>query len=328
MLTAALPVVTAASGPRADRAAEWAAQWAAQWAAEHSGELGELVAQRGAVLVRGLAVTSANEVAAVARAVGIEPMPEREGFAPRDSYAEAVYSATKWPPDEPICMHHELSYVHEVPSRIVFGCLKASATGGATQVADGHAVLTALPPDLVDRFAAHGWLLTRMYNEAGVPWTTAFGTDDPARVDAYCAAAGVSREWLPGGQLRTWQRRAAVIRHPHTGVPLWFNQVAFLNERTLDPVVREYLVSLYGPEGLPFNTACGDGSPVTTEIVETINEVYLKAAVGEPWRDGDVLIADNIQMAHSRQPYEGSREIVVVFGNPVRLSQPTFADAG
>lgn len=261
----------------------------------------------------------------MARAAGIKPMLEREGFAPRDSYGEAIYSATKWPPDEPICMHHELSYAYEVPSRILFGCLKAPAKGGATQIADGHAVLEALPPDLVDRFATNGWLLTRTYNEAGVPWATAFGTEDPERVAAYCSASGVSHQWLPGGQLQTQQRRAAVIRHPHTGTPVWFNQVAFLNERTLDPVVRDYLVSVYGPDGLPFNTACGDGSPVTTEIVQTINEVYLHAAVGEPWRDGDVLIADNIQTAHSRDPYEGSREIVVVLGNPVTISHSMLA---
>lgn len=318
MRAAILPVVEAAPGRGAGGLAEWAAA--------HRGELDALVADHGAVLVRGLAVTSANDVVAVARAIGIEPMLEREGFAPRDSYAEAVYSATKWPADEPICMHHELSYASEVPGRIVFGCLKAPVKGGATQVADGHAVLNALPPDLVDRFTAHGWLLTRTYTEVGVPWETAFGTEDPARVAAYCAAAGIDHEWLPDGQLRTRQRRAAMAHHPRTGTPIWFNQVAFLNERTLDPVIREYLVSMYGPDGLPFNTACGDGSPVTTEIVETINDVYLHAAVGEPWRDGDLLIVDNISMAHSRDPYEGEREIVVVLGSPVRLSQPTFAD--
>lgn len=316
MRTDALPIVKAEPGLGAERAAEWAAA--------HASEVEALVADRGVVLVRGLAVTTADEVASVARAMGIKPVPEREGFAPRDSYAEAVYSATKWPPDEPICMHHELSYAYEVPSRIIFGCLKAPASGGTTQVADGHEVLKALPPDLMDRFATHGWVLTRTYNEAGIPWSAAFGTDDPDQVDAYCAAAGVSHEWLPSGQLRTWQRRAAVIRHPRTGLPVWFNQVAFLNERTLDPVVREYLISVYGPGELPFNTSCGDGSPVTSEIVQTINDAYLNAAISEPWQDGDVLIVDNIQMAHSRDAYEGKREIVVLLGNPVRLDQPAL----
>jgi Taurine catabolism dioxygenase TauD, TfdA family len=292
---------------------------AAEWLSGRRAHLDALVADSGMVLLRGLPVTSAADVAAVATAVGIEPMVEREGFAPRSTYAEAVYSATMWPSDEPMCMHHELSYASEVPGRIVFGCLKAARTG-RTRVADGHAVLKALPPDLVDRFAANGWLLTRAYHDAGIPWSTAFGTEDQAQVAAYCAAAGIDHEWLPDGQLRTRQHRAAVVRHPGTGVPVWFNQAAFLNERTLDPVIRDYLVSVYGQDGLPFNTACGDGTPISAETVSTINEVYLDASVDVPWQDGDVVILDNFRLAHGREPYEGEREIVVILGDPVRLS--------
>jgi hypothetical protein len=42
--------------------------------------------------------------------------------------------------------------------------------------------------------------------------------------------------------------------------------------------------------------------------------------VGEPWQIGDVLVVDNLRMAHSREPYEGAREIVALLGDPVRLS--------
>jgi hypothetical protein len=217
-------------------------------------------------------------------------------------------------------MHHEGSYAAEVPGLILFGCLTAPAKGGKTEIADSQRVLQALPPKLVAPFERDGWLLTRMYHEVGVPWTEAFGTEDRAQVDAYCAVAGLDREWLTGGRLRTRQRRAAVVPHPGTGTPGWFNQIAFLNELTLDPVILGYLVDLYGPSGLPFNTAYGDGAPISRDTVETINEVYRQASVGEPWQDGDVLIVDNIRMAHNREPYEGNREIVVIFGEPTRLT--------
>ena len=36
------------------------------------------------------------------------------------------------------------------------------------------------------------------------------------------------------------------MRHPLTGQRCWFNQIAFLNEWTIDPEVREYLVDVYG----------------------------------------------------------------------------------
>jgi hypothetical protein len=304
-----MPVLSAAPGSKGSVA----------WTVEHRDSVHALVAECGAVLMRGLGVASATEVAGIAAALGIEPATEREGFAPRSTYTEAVYSSTQWPPDEPMCMHHELSYAAEVPGLIVFGCLTAPVKGGKTEIADAQRMLSRLPPELVTPFERDGWLLTRMYHEIGVSWNDAFGTKDPAQVDAYCAAAGLECEWLPEGRLRTRQRRAAVVRHPRTGVPGWFNQIAFLNELTLDPAIRGYLVDVYGPSGLPFNTAYGDGRPVSGDTVETINDVYREVTIAEPWQDGDVLVLDNLRMAHSREPYEGAREVVVIFGDPVRL---------
>ncbi|MFJ1647802.1 amino acid adenylation domain-containing protein [Streptomyces sp. NPDC088258] len=288
-------------------------------AADHRTAVREAVAESGAVLLRGLGVRTAADVAAVAEGLGITAMTEREGFAPRTAHSPGVYSSSHWPPDEPMCMHHELSYAATVPGTLVFGCLTAPDRGGRTNVADSQQVLEALPPGLVAPFERHGWLLTRMYHEVGTAWPEAFGTDDRAEVDAYCAAAGIDHEWLPGDRLRTRQRRAAVVRHPTTGVPGWFNQIAFLNGRTMDPAVREYLTDVYGPQGLPFDTAVGDGTAVDGDTVAAVNAVYDRFTVGEPWRSGDVLVVDNLRMAHSREPFEGEREIVVVMGDPVRI---------
>ncbi|WKX69501.1 TauD/TfdA family dioxygenase [Streptomyces sp. XD-27] len=289
------------------------------WAAAHRGAVRAAVDEHGAVVVRGLRPRTPEAVAEIAAAFGIEAMPEREAFAPRRTLAPGVLSSSEWPPDEPMCMHHELSYAAQVPSLALFACLTAPGDGGATAVADSTAVLRALPPELVERFDRVGWRLTRTYREVGVAWTEAFGTDDPGQVDAYCAQEGIAHEWLPDGALRTRQRRAAVVTHPGSGRPVWFNQAAFLNELTLDPMVREYLTDVYGPDSLPFNTAYGDGEPIPAEAVDTINRAYQDATCREPWRTGDVLLVDNLRMAHSREPYEGDREIAVVLGNPVRL---------
>ncbi|MFJ2559312.1 MULTISPECIES: amino acid adenylation domain-containing protein [unclassified Streptomyces] len=297
-------------------------------AADHRTAVRAAVAESGAVLLRGLGVRTAADVAAVAEGLGITAMTEREGFAPRTAHSPGLYSSSHWPSDEPMCMHHELSYAATVPATLVFGCLTAPGRGGRTNVADSQQVLKALPPALVAPFERHGWLLTRMYHEVGLAWPEAFGTDDRAEVDAYCAAAGIGHEWLPGDRLRTRQRRAAVVRHPTTGVPGWFNQIAFLNGRTMDPAVREYLTDVYGPHGLPFDTAVGDGTAVDGDTVEAVNAVYDRFTVGEPWRRGDVLVVDNLRMAHSREPFEGEREIVVVMGDAVRIPGHVRPDSG
>jgi alpha-ketoglutarate-dependent taurine dioxygenase len=218
-------------------------------------------------------------------------------------------------------MHHELSYRMEFPGLMLFACLSAPTSGGVTGVADAPTVLNALPVELVRRFEREGWLLTRNYNdEIGASYAQAFGTEDRGAVERYCRANAIEFEWQPDGGLRTRQRRSAIVRHPVTGQRCWFNQIAFLNEWTLDPEVREYLVDVYGEDGLPFNTRFGNGDPIGEDIVQLLNQVYEANTRREPWQAGDLMLVDNIRLAHSREAYEGQREILVGLADAVRLA--------
>jgi len=281
----------------------------------------EGVAEQGSTRIRGLGLRDAAEAEAVFRQLG-ELMTETEAFAPRTLYAPGVYSATKWPPNQPMCVHHELSYAYEVPTLMLFACLVAPGVGGATPLADGAAVLDALPRDLVERFEREGWLLDRNYNDdIGATVAEVFGTRDRGAVERYCCANAIDFEWRDGGALRTRQRRNAVVRHPLTGRRCWFNQIAFLSEWTMAPDLREYLVDVYGADGLPFNTRFGNGDPIGPDIVQTINETYEAHTVCEPWQAGDLLVVDNIRTAHGREAFEGPREIVVALADRVRLDR-------
>ena len=293
---------------------------AERWAAEHRDALRTLVAEHGSLLVRGLGLRDVAQTEAVFRRLG-SLMPEMEAFAPRRRYAQGVYSSSKWPPNQPMCMHHELSYALEPPSFMLFACLTAAASGGATPVADSPAVLDALPADLVGRFEQAGWLLIRNYNEdIGASLADAFGTDDRGAIESYCRAHAIDFEWRPDGALRTRQRRSAVVRHPINGRRCWFNQIAFLNEWTLDPELREYLVDVYGEDELPFNTRFGNGDPIGADIVQTINETYEAHTVCERWEAGDLLLVDNIRTAHARESFEGPREVVVAMADAMHLA--------
>ena len=291
------------------------------WAAEHKDALRATVAEHGSVMVRGLELRDAAEVSAVFRQLSTGLMTEREAFASRRIYSDGVYSSATWPANQPMCMHHELSYTLEFPGLLLFACLSAPTSGGATAVADSRAVLNALPAELVTRFERDGWMLTRSYNdEIGATVAEAFGTDDRGAVESYCHANGIGFEWQPDGGLYTWQRRSAVVLHPVTGQRCWFNQIAFLNEWTIDPEVREYLVDMYGEEGLPFNTRFGNGDAIGADVVQLLNQVYEANTVREPWQVGDLMLVDNIRTAHSREAYEGPREILVGMADPVGLA--------
>jgi alpha-ketoglutarate-dependent taurine dioxygenase len=291
------------------------------WVAGHRDELRAAIIDHGALVVRGLGLRDAAGFSGVLQRLATRLMTEREAFAPREPHPGGLYSSTKWPSNQPMCMHHELSYALEFPGLIAFACISAPLSGGATTVADATTVLEALPPDLVQRFEREGWLLVRSYNdEIGASYEESFGTDDRAAVEAYCRANAIEFEWQPDGGLRTRQRRSAVVRHPVTGRRCWFNQVAFLNEWTLAPEVREYLVDVYGEDGLPFNTRFGDGAPVGEDVVALLNEVYEAHTAREPWQAGDLLLVDNIRSAHAREPYEGPREVLVGLADPVHLA--------
>lgn len=292
---------------------------ASHWAAEHRNALRAAVVEHGSLLVRGLGLYDATEVGAVVRQLG-SPMTEREAFAARRRYADGLYSSSKWPPNQPMCMHHELSYTLEFPSLMLFACLAAPAEDGATPVADAAAVLQALPDELVERFGQLGWLLTRNYSdEIGTSIAESFGSDDRHAVEHYCQANAIRFEWQPDGTLRTWQRRSAIVHHPRTGARCWFNQIAFLNEWTMDPEVREYLLDVYGEDGLPFNTRFGNGDPIGPEIVQSINEVYAANTRRDAWQPGDLMLVDNIRSAHGRERFDGPREVLVAMADAVNL---------
>ena len=61
------------------------------------------------------------------------PTPERA--APRTEVANKVFTSTEFAADQPIPLHHEMSYSHNWPSRLYFYCEEPAAEGGTTPLA-------------------------------------------------------------------------------------------------------------------------------------------------------------------------------------------------
>src|SRR5947207_3316439 len=93
------------------------------WVTEHREALRAIVIEYGSVLVRGLGLRNTAEIGSVFGRLATGLMTEREAFAPRRTYADGVYSSSTWPPNQPMCMHHELSYKLEFPRLMLFACL-------------------------------------------------------------------------------------------------------------------------------------------------------------------------------------------------------------
>ena len=139
--------------------------------------------------------------------------------------------------------------------------------------------------------------------------------------DELCRQAGTEFEWREGNGLRTRQSAPAIVRHPETGELAFFNQLQLHHVSCLEPAVRESLTSLMSEEDLPRNVYYGDGSRIEDSVMQQIGGVYRENAVAFPWEPGDVLMLNNMLVAHSRNPYVGPRKIVVAMGEMVNQKE-------
>jgi hypothetical protein len=229
-----------------------------------------------------------------------------------------VYTSTDYPADQPIFVHNELSYSYSWPMRIAFFCVEAPTSGGETPIADTRMVLELIDPEIRARFGEKRVMYLRNHQPGlGHSWQSAFQSTDPAVVEAYCRGAGLDVEWIDGRGLRTRRVAAAIARHPVTRELVWFNHAAFFHVSTLEPGLRSALQAQVREEDLPSQSFYGDGSPIEPSVLDMLRSAYEQATVSFPWRQGDVLLLDNMLVAHGRSPFDGPRLVVVAMAQLV-----------
>jgi alpha-ketoglutarate-dependent taurine dioxygenase len=273
--------------------------------------------KHGAILFRGFDVPDQAAFARVVGATSVPLMQYMEGATPRSELGGKVYTSTEYPPDQSIALHNELTYVMTWPMKIWFYCLQPAQERGETPIADVRKVMQRLDPRIKERFAEKGWLLVRNFGEGlSLPWQTSFHLQSKTELEAYCRSARIVWRWKPDDGLQTRQRRPAVAKHPVTGEEVWFNHVAFWHISSLEPELREAMVALFGEENLSYNTYYGDGTPIEDSVVAEIREAYREETRTFAWQPGDILMLDNMLVAHGRNPFVGPRKILVAMGEP------------
>lgn len=287
------------------------------WAAANRERITSMLDQHGAILLRGFQGADLPGLPPFVRAVAGDPLEYRERSSPRTHVADNVYTSTEHPADQAIFFHNENSYAHSWPLKLFFLCSVAPQQGGETPIADCRRIYRDLDPALRDRFEQKRVRYVRNFSDdLSLSWQTVFGTSDRDQVTATCRSAGYDVQWKGANGLRTTRIGPAVARHPRTGERSWFNHAAFFHVTTLEPAVQEALLAQYAEDDLPNNTYYGDGSPIEASVLEEIRGAYHAASVAFPWQLGDVLLVDNVLVAHGRAPFAGPRRIHVAMAEP------------
>lgn len=287
-----------------------------RWLAERRDELRTDLDRYGAVLCRGFAVDGPAGFGAAARSVSPDLLGYLERAASRSEVVDKVFTSTELSADQWIPMHHEMSYAHNWPSLLYFYCDVPATEGGATPLASERRVYPRIPDEIRRRFRRHGVRYVRNYSqEFDLPWQEVFQTTDRAVVEEYCRDSGTEWSWIGRDGLRTSAVRQAVAVHPRTGEPVWFNHAHLFHVSNMPAEVARTLLAEVGVEGLPRNAYYGDGTPIESEVVELIRDLYRDSACSFPWQHGDVLMVDNFLATHGRTPFRGARRVLVAMSD-------------
>lgn len=292
-----------------------------EWATNNQAFIETRLLNHGALLFRNFNVSLVPDFERFAMSICSELFDDN-GEHPRKNISGKVYTPVFYPPEQKILWHNENSFNHRWPVKIWFGCVQPAEYGGETPVVDSRRVYDLLPPRIRDTFREKQVMYVRNYGIGpGLEWQTVFNTTDKAQVERQCRESFTEFEWTANDGLRTRAIRPAVVNHPLTGQPIWFNQAQHWHPSCLDPATRKSLVSVFAEQDFPRNCYYGDGSAIDDWVMHEILSVYQRLETRFSWRRNDIMMLDNLLTAHARNPFSGERRLLVAMGEMLSYAE-------
>ena len=299
------------------------------WAKENREFFESRLAQYGALLFRNFNVPSSSEFRRFAEAIcsKLATFTANIHPTPKDHTASRRTGAT-YPVDKKIRWHNEDSFDNfHWPSKIIFYCAKSAEQGGGTPITDCRQLLRLIAPATREKFVQKGVMYVKnYYPELGMKWQNDFATTSESEMERHCREASIEFSWNENRQLRIQYVRPAVVRHPRSGEMIWFNQAQLLHTFFLEPEVLALWKLSFAEENFPANCYYGDGSRIEDPEMRDVFRAYNQIETTFSWQQGDILVLDNMLVAHARSPFVGAREIYVAM-DPVMSYQDIEAPA-
>ena len=180
-----------------------------------------------------------------------------------------------------------------------------------------------LDKDIIEQFSEHGVIYMRNYavdDVFGLGWPTIFGTKDKSKVEQACRDSHLGFEWKDNDRLTTYAKRPAVMKAP-SGQWCWINQAQHWHFSCLDEDTQKSIKQLHQEADYPRNCYFGNGDKIPDEMMDRILACYKRLESATVWQAGDVMLVDNMLMAHGRNAYEGERKLLVAIGDIVTFDE-------
>lgn len=273
---------------------------------------------KGAILFRGIPIHTMDDFQSLVSLLMPETTDYIDGNSPRTKLSSKVYTSTEYDSTQHITMHNELSYSANYPERLFFCCLIPPATGGETPIADSREIFRIMDPDLVDEIKRKKITYVRNLHQGqglGPSWQDTFETKDRGTAEKYCRDRGIDFRWTSAG-MKLLQTQPGVIQHPVTNEWVWFNQIDQFHPSHLGKEIYQMMMTLCGGSEaeLPTFVKFGDNTTIGSDLVAEIRSTIERTVVANPWHAGDLLMVDNVLVAHGRRPFTGKRQVIVSMG--------------
>lgn len=293
-----------------------------QWATSVGKVFERLILEHGGIVLRGFPTPDTADFAHIA---DLFP-PYEEGYiggvAPRVQISGKVMEATRLAATIKLPLHTEMAYLRNYPKRIAFFCKQAALEGGETIIGDVRNLIEAMPPALIEKIERLGVRTIRNYGPKsdGLSqsvesmetngWNIGFETDDPAEAEARCAERGLEPLWNDDGTLTVFNRTDPFVIHPGTGKKLYRTILhGFTSQKGWEGEDAEVHDAIHKNQKHRSGTYLGDGQPLSLEEIAQFEAEMEKITYQWPWHNGDIMVLDNLQVWHGRNPYKGPREV-------------------
>jgi alpha-ketoglutarate-dependent taurine dioxygenase len=277
----------------------------ADWCVDNKDQLLEKLTKHGALLFRGFDFNNIDVLEKTVHTI----LGELVNYIDRNSMRSAIkgniFTASDAKGELNIPLHCESSFTNNWPSRIFFFCHKPSEIGGEMPLANVNRVFSRLSPDITNVFLRKKVMYIRNFVDENI-WKYVFQVNSKDELDTFSKQNNIKIEWLNEKKFRATQVRPAILKHPVTKENIWFNQVEnfYTKKRVIDR-----LNPFYSGKKLWRSSYFGDGADIPAAVIEKIRDAYDKETLLLKWEKNDLLILDNMKIAHGRRPFQGEREI-------------------